>query len=159
MTHLQFIFILFLISGCSGTNNVLAKPIAKNNESKPKIEENKQTNTLKADSILQKTTSIKNEDTIFKSFDHSIWNNLLNKYVSINGNVNYRGFKKNQSDLKKYIASLNENIPTESWSKEEKLAYWINAYNAMTIDLILRYYPINTPGSPVHEVMPSTQFK
>ena len=52
MTHLQFIFILFLISGCSGTNNVLAKPIAKNNESKPKIEENKQTNTLKADSSV-----------------------------------------------------------------------------------------------------------
>jgi len=39
-------------------------------------------------------------------------------------------------------------VPTEepvtNWSKEDKLAYWINAYNAMTIDLIIRHYPTNS---------------
>ena len=33
-------------------------------------------------------------------------------------------------------------MPTDTWSKEDKLSYWMNAYNAMTIDLILRNQPI-----------------
>jgi hypothetical protein len=31
--------------------------------------------------------------------------------------------------------------PANSWTREDKLAYWINAYNALTIDLIVRNYP------------------
>ena len=77
-------------------------------------------------------------------FDHSAWNNLLQKYVSNEGKVNYKGFKTDYATLKKYIKSLSENTPTENWTKVEKLAYWINAYNALTVDLILRNYPVKS---------------
>ena len=77
-------------------------------------------------------------------FDHSIWNNLLQKYVSNDGKVNYKGFKNDRSKLKTYINLLSENTPTNSWTKNEKLAYWINAYNALTVDLIVRNYPVKS---------------
>ncbi len=78
------------------------------------------------------------------TFNHSPFNELLEQYVSTQGNVNYRGFKNDKTALRNYITSLSENRPNNNWSKAEKMAYWINAYNAMTIDLILRNYPVKS---------------
>lgn len=75
------------------------------------------------------------------TFSHEMFDNLLKKHVSNDGKVNYKGFKKDWLKLQTYIAYLGENMPVETWSKNEKLAYWINAYNAFTIDLILDSYP------------------
>lgn len=77
-------------------------------------------------------------------FSHNTFNNLLQKHVTTAGNVNYKGFKSDRAKLRAYIVSLGENTPTDDWSKEEKLAYWINAYNALTVDLILRNYPLKS---------------
>ncbi len=76
--------------------------------------------------------------------DHSVFSELLQRYVSINGNVNYNGFRSEWKTLSAYIEGLNKNLPNEDSSRQEKLAYWINAYNAMTIDLILRNYPVKS---------------
>ena len=43
--------------------------------------------------------------------------------------------------LEAYLSSLSENMPQDSWTKAAKLAYWINAYNAFTIKLIIDNYP------------------
>jgi len=77
-----------------------------------------------------------------EAFDHTNYHDLVTSYVSTEGNVNYEGFKRNWSTLRNYIKALGENMPTDLWTKEDKLAYWMNAYNAMTIDLILRNYPL-----------------
>jgi hypothetical protein len=76
--------------------------------------------------------------------DHSSWNNLLKKYVTIDGKVNYKGLKADESELKKYIIYLGTHSPNNTWSKEEQLAYWINAYNALTVDLIIGHYPVKS---------------
>ncbi|WP_136480238.1 DUF547 domain-containing protein [Cognatitamlana onchidii] len=78
------------------------------------------------------------------SFNHNLWDGLLQKYVSNTGKVNYSGFKTEKTQLHAYLNALSQNMPNDSWSKQAILAYWINAYNAMTIDLILRYYPIKS---------------
>jgi hypothetical protein len=77
-------------------------------------------------------------------FDHSVWNDLLKKHVSATGKVNYKGFKTDLETLDTYMRSLNENAPTENASKEERLAYWINAYNAVTVRLIVGNYPLTS---------------
>ena len=77
-------------------------------------------------------------------FDHSVWNDLLKKHVTATGKVNYKGFKTDLELLDTYMRSLNENAPTESASKEERLAYWINAYNAVTVRLIVGNYPLTS---------------
>lgn len=79
----------------------------------------------------------------FKSTD-DFWTNLLQKHVSDNGKVNYKIFKKDYKGLQIYIESIQAFIPKENATKEEKLTYWINAYNALTIDLILRNYPVKS---------------
>ena len=81
---------------------------------------------------------------IVEVFNHSDWNVLLQQHVSEKGNVNYKGFKKEELKLKSYLTSLSKHMPDDSWSKDEKMAYWINAYNAFTIQLILDNYPISS---------------
>ena len=80
--------------------------------------------------------------TILEAFDHTSYGDLVAQYVSPEGNVDYDAFKRNWGTLRSYIKALGENMPTDAWTKEDKLAYWMNAYNAMTIDLILRNYPL-----------------
>lgn len=78
------------------------------------------------------------------TFEHSTLDYLLVKYVTERGRVDYEGFKSDHKLLSEYISSLKNNRPNDTWSKEEKLAYWINAYNALTIDLIIRNYPLKS---------------
>lgn len=77
-----------------------------------------------------------------EAFDHAGFNELLNNNVTPDGKVNYIRFKQDRTVLRIYLFALGKKMPTDAWSKEDKLAYWMNAYNAMTIDLILRNQPI-----------------
>lgn len=77
-------------------------------------------------------------------FDHSPWDKLLQKNVSTQGNVNYEGFKNGKVALETYLASLSKTKPDASWSRNETMAYWINAYNAFTIKLMLNNYPLKS---------------
>lgn len=79
-----------------------------------------------------------------KTIDHKQWNDLLQKHVSSKGNVDYKGFKKDAAALQSYLDLLAKNLPQKSWSKNSVLAYWINAYNAYTVKLILDNYPIKS---------------
>ncbi len=74
--------------------------------------------------------------------DHKAFDALLRKHVSSAGSVNYAGFKSDVSKLDAYIAILAANPVQDSWSRNDKLAYWINAYNANTIKLIVNNYPV-----------------
>ncbi len=73
--------------------------------------------------------------------DHSNWDRLLKKYVAKNGDVNYKEFKKDSNTLNEYISYLSEQVPSEEWTVNEQLAYFINVYNANTIKLIIDNYP------------------
>jgi len=76
-----------------------------------------------------------------QSMNHAKWNTLLQKNVSKDGNVNYKGFQKDSKELQGYLNELSSNVPNKTWSKNATLAYWINAYNAYTVKLILNNYP------------------
>ena len=74
--------------------------------------------------------------------DHSIWDKLLKKHVNSEGLVNYRGFVTEAEQFDKYLELLSASPPSEKWSREAKLSYWINAYNAFTVKLIADNYPV-----------------
>lgn len=76
--------------------------------------------------------------------NHKAWDVLLKKYVGENGFVNYKGFLNSKTELADYINYLSENVPEESWTVQEQLAYYINLYNALTVQLILDNYPTNS---------------
>ncbi|MCC5936361.1 MAG: DUF547 domain-containing protein [Lunatimonas sp.] len=76
---------------------------------------------------------------------HETFDRLLQKHVSADGSVDYPGFMKDKSQLEEYLASLSEQAPDrQTWSEAEQLAYWINAYNAFTIKLIIYHYPVKS---------------
>jgi len=76
--------------------------------------------------------------------DHSTFDNLLNKYVSSAGVVNYAGLNGVRGELNSYLDIVSKKIPDNTWSRNESLAYWINVYNAYTLDLILSNYPTSS---------------
>lgn len=82
-----------------------------------------------------------------QTFDHGAFNDLLGVYVT-NGRVDYPNFKKDQTRLETYLAYLQQVNASEfeAWPVSEKKAYWINAYNALTIKAILDHYPIKPGG-------------
>jgi len=74
----------------------------------------------------------------------SIFNSLLQKHVDEKGNVDYKSFKEDEDKLLEFISYLEKTSPSTSWSANKEKAFWINAYNAYTIKLILEYYPVNS---------------
>ncbi len=84
------------------------------------------------------------EITKIQSLSHASFDQLLNKYVSKDGKVNYKGFKSEVSVLDEYLQHLSDNPIQSSWDQKKQLAYWINVYNAFTIKLILNHYPVNS---------------
>ena len=76
--------------------------------------------------------------------NHTTWNQLLKKHVSDQGKVDYLGFKKDLTELNAYLDWLSNCKPSETWSKDQLMAFWINAYNALTIKLIVDRYPISS---------------
>lgn len=71
-----------------------------------------------------------------------VFNALLKTYVSTEGNVDYKGLKKNKALLNLYLEYLEKTKPVKNWSVPKAKAFWINAYNAYTIKLILDSYPL-----------------
>lgn len=85
-----------------------------------------------------------NQRVSIDQIDHSRWDALLKKYVDQAGNVNYNAWKRSAQDtqqLDSYLAHLSQADPRSRASREATLAFWINAYNAVTIKGILREYP------------------
>ncbi len=76
--------------------------------------------------------------------NHAEWQALLQKYVTKEGQVNYIGLKTGKTKLANYLTALSKNVPKAAASKEEKMSFWINAYNATTVKLIVDNYPIKS---------------
>ena len=88
--------------------------------------------------------------TVEAAFDHSHaqWDALTKKHVvwlpgGHASQVDYSGFKADRQELKSYLEGLSAVTLSEydGWTKPEKLAFLINAYNAYTVELILTEYP------------------
>lgn len=77
---------------------------------------------------------------------HQTWQNFLDKYVVTNDeHINLIDYKKlSQQDvelLKKYIKTMSQ-VEINKYSRREQLAYWINLYNALTVQTVANYYPV-----------------
>lgn len=95
--------------------------------------------------ILGGCESIADLKTDSEPISHEQWNKLVKKHVHESGMVDYKGFRKDSNALKRYLTLLENHHPNkDNWSADERLAYWINAYNAFTVELILNHYPVES---------------
>ena len=78
--------------------------------------------------------------------DHAAWTGLINAYsvVSSDGivRVRYGDWKRSgRSELSTYLEHL-QSVNVGGLSRREQFAYWVNLYNAKTIDIVLDRYPV-----------------
>jgi hypothetical protein len=79
-----------------------------------------------------------------QNINHSLWTDFLQNHVSKEGQVDYKTISLNPENLNNYLQELKITAPNKTWSKNETLAFWVNAYNAFTIKLIIDSYPIKS---------------
>ncbi len=74
------------------------------------------------------------------------------------GLVYYRALRSDRARLDRYAASLNVAPDVyERWSREQKMAFWVNAYNAFVLQTVIDHYPIkgsskNYPGNSIRQI-------
>jgi len=71
-----------------------------------------------------------------------IYNILLKNHVSDQGKIDYKGLEKNKKLLDIYLEYLVKTVPSNKWSTDKARAFWLNAYNAYTLKLIIDNYPL-----------------
>ncbi|WP_298544623.1 DUF547 domain-containing protein [uncultured Aquimarina sp.] len=76
--------------------------------------------------------------------DHSAWDQILVLNVTDNGLVDYDGVTNDVIVFYKYFRYLQNISPEDHWSKDEKIAYWLNVYNATVMKMIIDEYPIES---------------
>ena len=80
------------------------------------------------------------------TFSHAVFDRVLQRFVDENGRVDYTALAGNAKDLDRYYRLLATYSPGSHPqmfpTTQDRLAYWINAYNAATIKTVLNYYPI-----------------
>lgn len=78
------------------------------------------------------------EDSLHRTLDE-----ILDLYVR-DGLVYYRALKSERARLDRYTASLNIPARTyDGWSAQQKMAFWVDAYNACVLETVINHYPIH----------------
>lgn len=83
-----------------------------------------------------------------RTIDHSAWDGLLGRYVLIQqAGVNRFNYAEvtasDRSRLQSYLAAMSA-IPISVYNRNEQIAFWINLYNALTVEIVLQHYPVDT---------------
>jgi len=81
-----------------------------------------------------------------RTFDHDYvdYGRLLRAYV-VDHFVDYAGLQRDRRRLDDIVAAFGtvERADVDQWSREQQIAFWINAYNAFTLQAIVDHYPID----------------
>ena len=80
--------------------------------------------------------------------DHSAWNAWLGRFVVIGADgINRVAYSRvsagDRKALQAYIQSLAA-LDISTYNRAEQFAYWVNLYNALTIDVVLEHYPVQS---------------
>lgn len=77
------------------------------------------------------------------TFSYDTYARTHTAHVNVQGLVNYQGLKAARAGLDTFAGSL-ANAQPDKWESREKIAFWINAYNALTLEAIVQNYPIRS---------------
>jgi hypothetical protein len=88
-----------------------------------------------------------NDMLVTRPFNHRIWDKVVSENVSQSGAVDYSALKASPKRLNQYLSQLASASPLSTPeafpNKAHRAAYWINAYNALALRLLLDRYPVD----------------
>jgi len=145
------IILLFFIAGC--TEEPAEKITTDTNE--PKITEPVEASLPEPEPIAAEEPEPVTEEEPVKVetkqihqafFLYEEYASLLKEYVDKTGMVNYTKLKRKRNDIKEILRNFAKLDQKEyqSWSNNDKIAFWINVYNIQTMNIILNNYPIES---------------
>lgn len=70
---------------------------------------------------------------------------VLSRFADEKGRVDYAGLKADRVQLDAFVATVGDLDPArfDTWNSAEQMAFYINAYNALTLKAIVDHYPIS----------------
>jgi hypothetical protein len=79
-------------------------------------------------------------------FGYSDYAAVLKNHIDDTGMVSYKKLRANPKKLQAFVSAMSklDRWSYDKWSKEEKIAFWVNAYNALTLKVIIDNYPIKS---------------
>ena len=84
------------------------------------------------------------------AIDHSAWNDLLTRYLEPGSDgINRFAYARLQNadadrqNLRNYLDTMST-IEISNYNRDQQRAYWINLYNAITIDVVVSSYPVES---------------
>ena len=77
--------------------------------------------------------------------DHGRWTRVLGAVATTDG-VDYERLAKERKELDSYLSLLEQVAHEEfgTWERDERYAFWINAYNAYTLRLVIDHLPVES---------------
>jgi len=78
---------------------------------------------------------------VVANLEYDLWDEVLSQYVDDEGLTNYEGLLEDRKVFDQFISQI-ENTDINSLSIVEQKTFWINAYNAITMKVILDKYPV-----------------
>ncbi len=83
-----------------------------------------------------------------ETIDHSAWTRFIERYRQMGDDgvarIDYGGVSQEDAQrLDAYLDALTDE-PISSYSRPVQFAYWVNLYNALTVDVVLEHYPVDT---------------
>jgi hypothetical protein len=89
-----------------------------------------------------------NDALVTRPFRHHIWQDVLNQNMDASGTVNFTRLRAHPKRLNQYLQQLAstspENHPEFFPTPNDRLAYWINAHNALALRVVLDHYPTDS---------------
>ncbi len=93
-------------------------------------------------------TGVLAAEVAVEPFRHDRFDAVLRRVVDDRGCVDYAALVADPTDLQVYVATLvavsPDSHPARFPTGDDRLAYWLNAYNASVIDRVVRRYPIDS---------------
>jgi len=98
--------------------------------------------------VRPNTTLSPGETAALETFDYADWAAVLRDHVDARGKIDYPALKTNRARLDRFVALLAVVGPTTRPdlfpTRDHALAYYINAYNALTLFNVLNRYPLDS---------------
>jgi hypothetical protein len=83
-----------------------------------------------------------------RPFDYSPWQSVLQKFVTDAGRVDYAALKADPAELNRFTDEIAARSPTSNpqdfATREDQMAYWINAYNALVVKGVIENWPVES---------------
>lgn len=148
--------VLVFIGGCGSIEPKTVKPVSvEPAESRPDIvpsetEPKEVAPVVEPNRVESVKTEQVNKKPVSATYFHDKCAGILKEFVSYTGMVDYKELRRKRLELRALLRQFDKLDPNEyeSWSREDKIAFWINVYNLQKLRVVTDNYPIQ-PSSRI----------